>query len=162
MYKINDYIIYKRDVCIIKELKENYIKGKDYYRISPVNDTSLVINVPTDNPYIIELPSKEEAQKIIESIPQVEEIKSDEKSLENMYKELLATENLLDLVKIIKTTYLRNLKRKESGKKIGDKDDSYFKKAEKYLYSTLSIPLNMTYTECKNYIIDTINNKEVK
>lgn len=162
MYKINDYIIYKRDVCIIKEIKENYIKGKDYYRISPITDSSLIINVPVDNDTLKILPTKEEALNIIESIPQVEEIKSDDKSLENIYKELLATENLLDLVKIIKTTYLRNQKRKESGKKIGDKDESYFQKAEKYLYSTLSISLNMTYNDCKEYIINTIKNKEVK
>lgn len=162
MYKINDYILYKRDICIIKEIKENYIKGKDYYKISPISDQSLIINIPTDNDCIKDIPTKEEALNIIESIPNVKEINSDDKSLENIYKELLATEDILDLVKIIKTTYLRNKKRLDSGKKIGDKDDSYFQKAEKYLYSTLSVSLNMTYEECREYVINNLTNKEVK
>lgn len=158
MYKINDKIIYKRAVCIIKEVKENYFKNKDYYCISPISDPTLTINIPTDSNTIKPLLTKEEATKIIESILTVKEIESDDKSLENIYKDLLNTEDPLDLVKIIKTTYLRNKKRLDSGKKIGDKDDAYFKKAETYLYTSLAISLNMTYEECKKYIIDYIEN----
>ena len=66
------------------------------------------------------------------------------------------------MVKIIKTTYLRNKKRVDSGKKIGDKDDIYFKKAESLLYNSLATSLNMTFNECKEYIINNIDKKEVK
>ncbi len=30
MLKVNDYIMYKRDVCKIVEIKEKYYKDKDY------------------------------------------------------------------------------------------------------------------------------------
>lgn len=154
MYKINDKIIYKRDICIIKEIKKNYYKENDYYCISPISDTTLTINIPVDTPSINNLLTKQEALSIIDNISKVEPIDSDDKSLENIYKELLSTDDILDLVKIIKTTYLRNKKRVDSGKKIGDKDDTYFKKAESYLYNILSTSLDMTYEECKNYIIE--------
>ena len=62
-----------------------------------------------------------------------------------------------DLIKIIKTTYLRNKEREETGKKIADKDQTFFEQAEKYLYNELSIALNMNYQEIKNYIIEYIN-----
>lgn len=154
MYKINDKIIYKRDICIIKEIKKNYYKETDYYCISPLSDTTLTINIPVDTPAINDLLTKQETLSIIDHISKVEPIDSDDKSLENIYKELLSTDDILDLVKIIKTTYLRNKKRIDSGKKIGDKDDTYFKKAENYLYNLLSTSLDMTYEECKNYIIE--------
>lgn len=162
MYKINDKIIYKREVCVIKTIKEKLFNNKDYYCISPITDSSLTINVPTDSDAIRETLTKEEVLNIIEEIPNIEVINSDEKSLENVYKELLSTDDIKDLVKIIKTTYLRNQKRLATGKKIGDKDDTYFKKAEKLLYTNLSIALEMTYEECKEYVIKRITIKEGK
>ncbi|MGN1371096.1 MAG: hypothetical protein ACI4XM_02290 [Candidatus Coprovivens sp.] len=162
MYKINDIIIYKREVCIINKIKNNYYNGKDYYSVSPISDKTLTLNIPTDSPQIKNLLTKKEALNIIEKIPTINEIKADDKSLENIYKELLSTDKEEDLVKIIKTTYLRNKKRVDSGKKIGDKDDIYFKKAESLLYNSLATSLNMTFNECKEYIINHIDKKEVR
>lgn len=160
MFKINDYILYKREVCLIKDLKKNYYQGKDYYVLSPISDESLTLNVPADSKDIQNILTKEQALDVIKSIKDVEIIDTDDKSLENTYKELLSTHNTLDLAKIIKTAYIRNQKRLNSGKKIGDKDNNYFNIAEKYLYTTLGISLNMTSEECKNYIIDYITNQE--
>ncbi len=162
MYKINDKIIYKREVCIIKEIKEKLYNNTDYYVISPISDTSLTINLPVSSPAIKNLLTKEEALATIESIPSIKELDSNEKSLENIYKELLSTEDEKDLICIIKTAYLRNKKRVDSGKKIGDRDDNYLKKAENYLYNSLGSSLDMTYDECKQYIINYIESKEVK
>lgn len=160
MYKVNDYIIYKRDVCKINEIKKNYYGGKDYYSITPIIDNTLTINVACDSPKIKDILTKEEASKIIEAIPNVEIIDSNDKTLENIYKSLLATDDILDLVKIIKTTYLRNKSRVDSGKQIGDKDKSYFDQAEKYLYNTLGISLGMNYEETKKYIINKIGEQK--
>ena len=74
--------------------------------------------------------------------------------MENEYKRLLDTRALNDLVKIIKTTYLRNKERIDNKKKISEKDDNYFNKAEDYLYTELSVALNMKKSEVKKYIIE--------
>lgn len=58
-----------------------------------------------------------------------------------------------DLVKIIKTSYLRNKERIDSNKKITDKDNYYFNQAEQYLYNEFSQVLNLSYENTKNYII---------
>ncbi len=160
MYKVGDYIMHKREVCVIKSIREKFFKGKDYYSISPVNDESLVINVPIDSPVINEIMSLDDANKVIENIPSVEIINSNEKNYENIYKELLETNDLLDLVKIIKTTYLRNKNRIENGKKIGDRDDAYFKKAEKLLYTSLGVSIGKSYDDCREYVINKIREKE--
>ena len=68
------------------------------------------------------------------------------KTLDNEYKELYQSEKLEDLVKIIKTTFLRNKLRKDN-KKISEKDNEWFNKAEKLLYNELSISFDKTYDE---------------
>ena len=45
----------------------------------------------------------------------------------------------------------------DDNKKISDKDNFYFDKAEKYLYNELSISLNMNYEEVKKYVFDTVS-----
>ena len=62
-----------------------------------------------------------------------------------------------DLVKIIKTTYLRNQLRILNNKKISEKDDEYLKRAEKYLYEEIGVVLNISFEQTKEYVIKKIN-----
>jgi len=157
MFKVGQYVVYRRDLCIIKDIIDN-----KYYKLSLIADESLTINVPIDNKFgFLRYPiSIKEANQLIEKIPSIKPIATNDKLLENAYKELMRTNNHEDLIKIIKTTYLRNKEREESGKKIGDKDQTFFKQAEKYLYNELAHVLNMSYQECKNYIIDCVTKRE--
>ena len=162
MFKLNEYVVYKKDVCIVKEIKKNYFHNKDYYILEPINDKTLKINIPTDNKDLRNLITKEELTKIINKIPKVNIITTDDKLIEMEYKELLKNNNLLDLVKIIKTSYLRNKKRLDNNKTVGEKDQNYFELAEKYLYTEFSIVLNLTYNDTKKYIIDEIAKLDTK
>ena len=153
MFKIGDYVIYRRDLCIIKDIIDN-----KYYKLIIVDDDSLTINVPLDNKFgFLRYPiTLEEANKLIKNIKNINPIKTNDLLLENAYKELMRTNKHEDLIKIIKTTYLRNKERIDNGKKIGDKDQTFFKQAEKYLYNELAHVLNMSYQECKEYIIECV------
>jgi len=156
MYKINDLLIYKKDVCKVKEIKEKYLRDTDYYVLVPLKDESLTIQVPVNNNAIRNIISKEETEKIIKNIPNIDIIKSDAKILENEYKTLMQNGTHEDLIKIIKTTYLRNEERLANNKKTADKDNRYFEEAESYLYHEFSISLNLPYDSVKQYIIDTL------
>lgn len=156
MYKVNEYVVYKKDVCKIKEIRNNKMNGIDYYILVPIDDESLIIDVPVENRmgYLRSIISKEEANKLINNIPNIEPLKNiDDKYVEKTYKDLLYNGTHEDLIKIIKTTYLRNNDRKINNKKLSEKDNDYFTKAEKYLYNEISISLNMSFDETKNYII---------
>lgn len=157
MYKINDYLVYKANVCKVTNIKENFYKENTYYELCPILDNNLKINVPINNKFIRNLITKEEIEKIINNIKNIELISADNKNIENEYKRLLNTDNYIDLIKIIKTTYSRNQLRKEARRKISDKDEFYFEKAEKLLYSEFSVSLNLSYEETKNYVIDRVN-----
>lgn len=157
MYRKGEYVVYRHDVCIIKDIKENETTGNTYYVMSPVDDESLIINTPVENKmgFLRDIISNDEARKLIEKIPKIAPIEGvDEKSLEFKYKDMLKSGNYEELVKIIKTTYLRNKSRINNKKKISEKDDTFFKLAEKYLYNELAISLNMSTEEVKNYIFE--------
>lgn len=159
MFNIGEYVVYKRDVCKIKDIKEKYFNNQDYYVLEPINDNSLTIQVPINNDHnnVRSLLSKKEVEKIIKEIPNVPIIECHDRMIENEYKNLLNTESHLDLIRIIKTTYLRNKERLDKNKKIGDKDNTYFIKAETYLYNEFSIVLGKTLEETKDYIFNKVN-----
>ena len=157
MYKLGDLLVYKKDVCKVEEIKNKYIRDMDYYILTPITDKTLKIQVPTNSSAIRDLITKEKVEEIIHSIPTIEIIKTESKSLENDYKQLMQKGTHEDLIKIIKTTYLRNKERLDNNKKTTDKDNYYFNQAELYLYNELSVVLNLTYEETKEYIIQEVS-----
>ena len=129
MYKVNDLLVYKKDVCVVEEIKPKYLRDTDYYVLSPLTDKSLKLQVPTTSNAIRDLIKKEKIEGIIQSIPNIEVIKSDAKTLEADYKLLMQNGTHEDLIKIIKTIYLRNKERLDNNKKTTDKDNYYFNQA---------------------------------
>lgn len=162
MYKIGDYLVYKKDICKVKEIRTNHLNNNDYYILSPIDDESLIIDVPIQNKCgnIRNLFSEEEINKIIEEIPNISIIETDSKNIESEYKNLLLSNSCYDLIKIIKTAYLRNKERLDNKRKIGEKDDMYFKLAEKYLYNEFSFVLGISVDEVRNYIIKKVSSIE--
>ena len=76
MFKEGEYVVYKRNVCSIKE-----IKGNEYYILVPIDDKSLIISVPkSDTKNLLRnIISKDECEKLIESIPGIDVIKINDK-----------------------------------------------------------------------------------
>lgn len=159
MYKVGEIIVYKKEVCKIKEIKEKYLQNKDYYILHPIEDESLIINVPVENEKNIRtVVSKNSALELINRMKDIEPLDLNNKNIEYDYKQLLSEDSLENLVRIIKTSYLRNYEREQNKKRISDVDKTYFSKAEKRLYNELSIALNLSIEETKNYIINCVNN----
>lgn len=155
MYKVGEYVIYKHYVCKINSILKNYIASNDYYDLTTVNDESLSIKVPTSNPTLLKpLMSKSEIESLLKKIPYIKTINiENERNVDNIYKQLISSNNKEDLIKIIKTAYLRNAERKEQGKKEAEKDTTYLDIAESILYGEISVVLNMTIKQTKEYVI---------
>lgn len=159
MFNVGEYAVYKRDVCKIKDIKKNHILDKDYYILAPIDDESLVIEIPADNKngFLKKVITKEEVMELIKLIPSIELIVPfNERMIENEYKQMINSGDHKDLIRIIKTAYLRNNNRINNGKKIGEKDNNYFKLAEKILYNEISVALQMTYDEAKQFVVDKV------
>lgn len=143
-----DYIVYRKETC--------KIIGKEdgYYRLVPINDTSIKYKVPVDSNFLKKVITKEEIDRLLLEIPEINTIDLGEKQIEQEYKELMKSGTHEDLVKIIKTSYLRNQIRILNNKRISEIDDEYFKRAEKYLYEEIGIVLNLSFENTKEYIIN--------
>lgn len=162
MYQLGDYVMYGKDVCKVYEINEKRFNNEDYYLLRPVKDESLKIEVPVSNKNgkIRNLISSLEAEEIISKIPMIPVIDTDEKFIENEYKNLLQDATHEDLIRIIKTSYLRNQNRLKDKKKLSEKDTKYFELAEEYLYHEFSIVLGFSYEDTKKYIVDKVHSLE--
>lgn len=143
-----DYIVYRKETCKIIE------KEDGYYRLVPVNDTSIKYKVPVDSNFLKKVITKEEIDRLLLEILEINTIDLGEKQIEQEYKELMKSGTHEDLVKIIKTSYLRNQIRILNNKRISEIDDEYFRRAEKYLYEEIGIVLNLSFENTKEYIIN--------
>lgn len=143
-----DYIVYRKETCKIIE------KEDGYYKLVPINDTSIKYKVPIDSNFLKKVITKEEIDRLLLEIPEINTIDLGEKQIEQEYKELMKSGTHEDLVKIIKTSYLRNKIRILNNKRISEIDDEYFRRAEKYLYEEIGIVLNLSFENTKEYIIN--------
>lgn len=158
MFKKGSYVVYRKEVCVISDIINKYYNDEDYYILTPISDETLTIKVPVSdkNNSIRDLINKDNVELIIKKIPEIGIVNENEKLIENEYKKLMLSGTYDDLIKIIKTTYLRNKKRIDSNKKVGDKDKYYLDQAEKYLYTEFSIALDKTFDETKDYVINKV------
>jgi len=159
MYKINDYVIYKREVCIIKETKD--IRTQEYYILENKEDPSLKVSVPVSQEaqLLRPLTSISVINETLDNIPNIKELDVNERNLEEQYRLLLQSSSLEDLVRIIKTTYIRNQIRLNKKKKMSDKDVHYQEIAEKYLYNEIAYSMNIPYEDAKNIVMERLNAK---
>ena len=157
MYNSGDVVVYGRDVYRIKDVKDNYLFDKTYYIMNPIDDDSLVTSVSVDTTsYLRDVITKEETEDLIAKIPSIEIVQASDRDIEYEYKQLLRENTLEALIKIIKTTYMRNMMRQNQNKRISEKGGQYFNRAERQLYNELSISLHLTFDDTKQYVIDSV------
>lgn len=168
MFKTGDFVIYgSHGACEVTSIgpmnMAGTIKDRLYYTLSSVYTPGSTIYTPVDNEKVTMRPvaSKKEAVEFVESIPEIEALwLNDEKSREQEYKAAIKTCECTDLIKIIKTLYLRKESRLGDGKKVTSVDEKYLRMAENLLYGELAIPLQLDRSEVINYITDCVSKRE--
>ena len=162
MFSVGENIVYGNSgVCRVESIgvldSPGMPQDKEYYTLSPIYSKGSKIFTPVDNNKIImrAVLDRTEAQELIDNIDKIEAMWiSDEKSRELEYKEAIKACNCEELVKIIKTIYLRMQDRIANGKKITASDEKYFRLAEDRLYGELAVSLDIPKEEVKEYIIE--------
>lgn len=169
MFEIGEYIIYgTKGVCQVMDITDIDMDGMPhdtmYYILHPLHQNGGRIFVSVENRKTVmrRILTGEEAKALIREIPDIEELRiANDKVREEKYKECIRTCDCRELVKIIKTLYIRRQKRIKQGKKITATDERYLKLAEDNLYSELSIPLEVPRESMEKYLIDTIEKSKV-
>lgn len=161
MFKIGDYVAhYKQGICEVTNIGKLDIscsdKKKEYYTLKPLYDQAGTLYTPVSNEknQIREVVTQEEAKRLIEEMPEIDTIwVADEKRREVFYKEALMKNECREWIAIIKTSYLRKMKRLASGKKSINVDEKYLSIAERFLYGELAVALDMNKDDVKDYIV---------
>lgn len=170
MFEVGEFIFYGlQGVCKVKEIGNPGLPGvpKDrlYYTLEPSKSPGDKIFTPVDNNKVVlrRIISRQEAMELIDGMNTVETFQiPDERKREYYYRDAIKKCDCRELVKIIKTTYLRKKHRADAGKKATADDVKYFKMAEETLYGELAVALEMSVEEVKNFIIDRMKEMETQ
>lgn len=160
LFKVGTCVVYEnRGICRIEAIAELNLSGaqsgKKYYELKPIYENVSKIYSKVDNDKVLMRPvmTKEEAEKLLDEIPDIPEIWiGDEKQREMQYREAMSSGDARQWVSIIKTLFLRKQSRLQQGKKTTNTDDRYFKRAESSLYGELALALGMNPDEMEAYI----------
>ena len=92
---------------------------------------------------------------MIQQIPEIQEesvIGQDVRALSEKYKGFLDTHQCEDLIKLIKTVYVKEKAMEENGKKLAKTEQEFSKLAKELLHRELSLALEIPYEEIPEYI----------
>ncbi len=154
-----------KGVCSVESITTLDISGVDkmreYYILKPLYMVASTVYVPVDTAEgsIRRVLTYEEAQGLIERMPQIPQITiSNEKFLEQEYKNCLKTDRCEEWVKVIKTIWSRMQKRIEAGRKVTAVDAKYLKIAQDCLFGEMAVALSIPREEVEEYISHQLEN----
>lgn len=155
MFKVNDVIIYAtQGVCKIVAMEEKSIGGikKNYFVLKPVNDESATIFAPADNTIVLKrmrnVLSVEEINRLIDAMPNENIVWVDnDNERKELYKNIIASGDQLELIKMLKGIYIHKLEREAVGKRLHMSDERFFKDAEQALYNEFQYVLKLSNKE---------------
>lgn len=163
MYEIGDKIIYgSSGVCVVTEIctpdfsREE--RGRKYYKLRPVYGTETIYAPVDTGAFMRPVVTRAEAEALVARIPDVEGEECGSRSmtaLRQRYEEFFRDHSCEGCVRLIKGIY-----RKEAGgKKLGQTDLRYLKRAEETLHGELAVALDMTPAQVSDYIKSVLEHK---
>lgn len=160
MFNVGDYVVKSnKGICRIDKISELDLslneKNRKYFFLTPINEMNTKIYVPVDKEDngIRKVITESEAWELIKKIPNIKasDIK-DDKQREQKYKDVIKSNDLNELIAIIKNMYNRKQSRISVGKKNTSVDEHFFRVAEDNLYSELAFAIGKNKEDMKNII----------
>ena len=161
MYQQGDLIVYgNTGVCRVEAVGHPQgISGipEDtlYYTLAPLYSAG-VIYAPLDTPVLMRpVLTREAAEKLISQIPSIREDECcirDPKFLSEHYRGFFESCSCEDLLQLIKTLYSKNRDSLSNGRKPGQMDQRFMKRAEELLHGELAVALGIPAEEVADYI----------
>lgn len=170
MFEKGEYIMYGHNgICLVEDITHLNLSGVDrkklYYVLIPQNikGSRIYFPIEKESANARRLITKEEALKLLDEIPDIEEIwVGNDKLREEKYKAALNSGDYRQWVAIIKTLYQRKQDRLAHGKKMAAMDERYMKMAEEALYSELAFVIGKEKREMEGFIREHIERMELE
>ncbi len=168
MFKIGDYVVHGANgVCRVESIGTLDFDASDgqklYYTLEPVYEKGSRVYTPVESDKVSmrKIMSSQEVWELIDEIPRLKLLESvDDKMIQKIYKDSIREYDCRQLVRIIKTIYIKNEQRRSNGKKPSYTDEKYLRAAEDFLYGELAMILNIKKDEVEGFISRKIEEKE--
>ncbi len=164
MYQINCVVIYGlHGVCRIADITKKDFSGQEetYYILKPIFDDRSTFFVPVKHgsaQKLRPLLSIEEVKSLIKGISCQDVIGiEDEKHRKDAYKKIIESGNRGEIMRLIKTLYVRKEEQQKAGKKQHIIDEHFMKEAESILYDEFSYVLQIKKDDIVPYIKKEMN-----
>lgn len=163
-FAIGDLIIYgETGVCRVEDIVEKEFLGeiRPCYKLQPLYQSCMIFT-PADNESVFmrAIISKEEADALINSIPEIEPVACDVTSpreLSDKYDKIIKLHDCGALISLSKCIFEKRERMIAAKKKLSAVDERYFKRAEDLLFSELAAALGIQKSEINGYIKSKIN-----
>lgn len=159
MYQINCVVVYGlHGVCRIADITEKDFSGQEeiYYILKPIFDDRSTFFVPVKNESAHKLRpllSSDEVKSLINSIARQDVIGiDDEKHRKDAYKKIIEGGDRCEMMRLIKTLYLRKIEQQKAGKKQHIIDEHFMKEAETILFDEFAYVLEIEKEDIIPYI----------
>lgn len=161
MYQLGDLVLYgSTGVCRVSEIREQDFpttgEKKLYYILRPLyEDCTISAPVDSDKVFIRPIISRDEAERIIEDIPNVE-VKvyhsRVSRELTEHYEAILKHHDCGSLVEMTKSIYAKKQSFQDQKRKFGTVDERFLKRAEDLLFGELAAALEIPRDQVQGYI----------
>ncbi len=160
MYSIGDMIMYSSfGICKVTAIEKRDLTGEEqeYYILKLINSDKNIFYVPTNNDTALSkmhpICSKAEVDELISHMNSegLIWIDNDIRRKEE-YSRIIKDADKREIIRLIKTLYLRRKELAESGKKLRSTDENYLSLAENMLFEEFAFALDIDKSEVVEYI----------
>lgn len=160
MYQTGDWVVYGiHGVCRVVGTEKQLVNRKRtlYLVLEPLAQAESKFYLPTENPTAMAklkaVLSKDELVELIGS----EEVRQDawiaeENMRKQHYRELIGSGDRVALLKMVSTLYRYKAAQAAAGRKFHQSDDNFLRDAEKLLASEISLVLELSPEDARNYL----------
>ncbi len=160
MFEIGDLIIYGSEgVCRVDDIGVpdlyNVDLGHSYYTLSPLYRQGKIYTPVDASVFMRPVISKQEALDLIQSYPDIDDTVIENRNIRILSEQYQATMNshdCSDLMRIMKSVHHKKKIMDQRGKKLGQVDEKFLKKAEDLLHGEFAVALNIPKEEVGRFI----------
>lgn len=160
MAQVGQIVLYGTEgVCRISEICKMKVghKREEYYVLRPVHREGATVFVPLNNQVLLEkmrpLLSKEEINGLIDAVSREQPIWiEDAAERKAEYQRILLSSGREELLRMIRSLYLRRSELRERGKHLRGSDEQMLRDAEKLLNDEFALVLEIDQREVPEYI----------
>ena len=160
MFEIGDLIIYGSEgVCRVDDIGVPDIYDIDqehpYYTLCPLYRQGKIYTPVNSSVFMRPVISKQEALDLIQSYPDIDDTVIENRNiriLSEKYQETMDSHDCSDLMRIMKSVHHKKKLMDQRGKKLGQVDEKYLKKAEDLLHGEFAVALDSPKEKVRDFI----------